>query len=178
MLKHVRLSFPQIWRAVKVEGQPDSKPSFSANLLIAKDDKQVAEIEKAILAVATEQWGDKTRKTLEEVRGKDRTCLHDGAHKEYDGYDGCWYITARSQMKPLMLDRYKQPLTEADGRPYGGCYVNASIDVWAQDNQWGKRINATLRGLQFVADGEAFAAGPPATAEEFPEEEEEETPLA
>ena len=35
------------------------------------------------------------------------------------------------------------------------------------DNQYGKRINATLRGVQFVSDGEPFAGGQPADADEF-----------
>jgi len=63
-------------------------------------------------------------------------------------------------------------LTEKDGRPYGGCYVNVSLDIWVQDPKGekaknGKRINATLRGIQFMADGDAFAGGAPADPEEF-----------
>ena len=33
------------------------------------------------------------------------------------------------------------------------------IDVWAQNNQYGKRINAQLDGVQFVRDGEPFGEG-------------------
>lgn len=46
--------------------------------------------------------------------------------------------------------------------------MNASIELWAQDNkQFGKRINAQLRGVQFLRDGDAFAAGSPASEDEF-----------
>lgn len=33
---------------------------------------------------------------------------------------------------------------EADGLVYSGCYVNARIELWAQDNANGKRVNAKL----------------------------------
>ena len=57
---------------------------------------------------------------------------------------------------------------EADGLPYSGCYVNASIELWAQDNNYGKRINASLRGVQFYRDGDAVAGGGgPASEDEF-----------
>jgi hypothetical protein len=118
--------------------------------------------------VAEEQWGQKAKAILAQLRGQDKTCLHNGDLKaQYDGYAGMWYVSARSASKPLVIDRDKKILEEKDGRPYGGCYVNMSIDIWAQDNQYGKRINATLRGVQFVQDGDAFSGGPPATPEEF-----------
>jgi hypothetical protein len=81
-----------------------------------------------------------------------------------------------SKGRPLVIDRNRDPLTAADGKPYSGCYVNVSIDVWAQDNKYGKRINAQLKGIQFVRDGDAFGGGAPASPDEFedlgvPEEE-------
>ncbi|MWN55950.1 ssDNA-binding protein, partial [Escherichia coli] len=48
-----------------------------------------------------------------------------------------------------------------------GCYVNAVIDIWAQDNNFGKRINASLGGVQFLRDGDAFAGGGVASADDF-----------
>jgi hypothetical protein len=41
------------------------------------------------------------------------------------------------------------------------------VEVWAQDNQHGKRINASLLGVQFVRDGEKLAGGSTATADDF-----------
>ena len=54
---------------------------------------------------------------------------------------------------------FRSPLVAADGKPYSGCHVNVIIDVWAQDNQYGKKINAQLQGIQFLRDGEAFSGG-------------------
>jgi hypothetical protein len=33
------------------------------------------------------------------------------------------------------------------------------VELWAQDNQYGKRINASLGGVQFAKDGESFGGG-------------------
>jgi hypothetical protein len=51
--------------------------------------------------------------------------------------------------------------------PYAGCYVNATIVVWAQDNEHGKRINAQVKAVQFFKDGEAFGAAAVNPDDEF-----------
>ena len=66
---------------------------------------------------------------------------------------------AYNTVRPTVVDRDRSPLTAQDGKPYSGSYVNVIIDVWAQDNSYGKRINAQLQGVQFVRDGEAFSGG-------------------
>jgi hypothetical protein len=58
-------------------------------------------------------------------------------------------------------------LEKDTGVIYSGCFVNAQIDIWAQDNGFGKRINCTLAGVQFAADGDAFGGGRPASADDF-----------
>jgi len=97
--------------------------------------------------------------------------LHDGdAKAEYEGFEGNKFVSARAKVRPTVFDQQRQELSEADGKPYSGCYVNASIELWAQDNSFGKRINAQLRGVQFLRDGDAFAGGSrPADADEFDE---------
>ena len=56
-----------------------------------------------------------------------------------------------------MINRDKTPIAESDNVVYAGCFVNGIISLWAQDNQFGKRINAQLDGVQFVRDGDAFS---------------------
>jgi hypothetical protein len=53
--------------------------------------------------------------------------------------------------------------------------VNGTVEVWAQDNKFGKGIRATLRGVQFVKDGDAFSAGTPVSEDDFDEIEAPET---
>ena len=105
---------------------------------------------------------------LKALRSADKTCLHSGDLKaNYDGFEGMLYISARNSLRPLVIDVNKSPLTGEDGKPYAGCYVNASLELWAQDNNYGKRINATLMGVQFYKDGESFTGGGVASEDDF-----------
>ncbi|QII84199.1 DUF2815 family protein [Bordetella hinzii] len=165
-LTNVRLAFPALFEAKTVNGE--GKPAFSASFLIDPKDPQVKTIKEAIEAVAKEKWTSKAADVLRGLEKQDKTCLHDGDLKDkYDGFAGNLYISARSNTRPTVLDRDKSPLVEADGKPYAGCYVNVSLDIWPQDNNYGKRINASLRGVQFYKDGDAFAGGGAADVDEF-----------
>lgn len=165
-LSNVRLAFPVLFEARTVNGE--GKPAFSSSFLIDPADAQVKAINAAIDQVAKEKWGTKADAMLAQMRKADKVALHDGDLKSnYDGFAGMLYISARAATRPLVIDRDKSPLVETDGRPYAGCYVNASIEFWAQDNNYGKRVNASLRGVQFHRDGDAFAGGAPASEDEF-----------
>lgn len=165
-LKNVRLAFPAVFEAKTVNGE--GEPAFSAVFLIEPDDPQIKAIDQAIGAVAKEKFGAKAEAILKAMRAADKTCLHDGDSKaEYAGFPGNMFVSARSKSRPLVLNADKSPLTAADGKPYAGCYVNASIELWAQDNSFGKRVNAQLRGVQFLRDGDAFAGGGAASEDEF-----------
>jgi len=165
-LTNVRLAFPVLFEAKTVNGE--GKPAFSASFLIDPADPQVKALNQAIETVAKEKWGAKAEVILKQMRAQDKTALHDGDLKSnYDGFPGNLYVSARSATRPLVIDADKSPLVEADGKPYAGCYVNASIELWAQDNNYGKRVNASLRGVQFFRDGDAFAGGGVASEDEF-----------
>lgn len=165
-LTNVRLAFPALYEAKTVNGE--GEPAFSAVFLIDPADPQIKAINAAIDEVAAEKFGAKAAAIVKAMRTADKTCLHDGDSKaDYAGFPGCLFISARSKTRPLVLDADKSPLTAADGKPYAGCYVNASVDLWAQDNNYGKRVNAQLRGVQFLKDGDAFAGGGAASEDEF-----------
>lgn len=165
-LTTVRLAFPALFEAKTVNGE--GKPAFSGSFLIDPKDPQIKTLNAATDAVAKEKWGAKADAVLKQMRAQDKVCLHDGDLKEqYDGFADHFYVSARSATRPTVLDRDKSPLVEADGKPYAGCYVNVSLDIWAQDNNYGKRVNASLRGVQFAKDGDAFAGGGAASEDEF-----------
>ena len=166
-LQNVRLAFPQLLEAKTVNGE--GKPAFSANFLINPNDPQVKTIETVIAEVAKDKWGAKAESVLKALRSSDKICLHNGDTKsQYDGFEGMLFISARSTVAPLVLDADKTRITSPSaGRPYSGCYVNASLEIYAQDNSYGKRINATLGGVQFFRDGDAFAGGRAASEDDF-----------
>lgn len=166
ILHDVRLAFPALFEARTVAGEGD--PAFSGSFILPPDHPGVGKLTEAIEAVAKDKWGAKAPEVLKAIRAKGNTCLHDGDEKvQYDGFDGNFYVSTRSKTRPLVLDRDKTPLTSTDGKPYAGCYVVASLELWAQDNNYGKRVNAQLKGVQFLRDGDAFSGGAPADPDDF-----------
>lgn len=167
-LKNVRLSYPHIFKPRK--NDDGSVGGYEATGIISPDDPQVKALNALVDTVAKEKWKDKAPAMLKTLRATDKTCVHNGDNKATsDGYAGNYYIKANAQTKPLVIDRDKSELIEADGKPYGGCYVDMKVQVWAQDNKYGKRVNASLRYVQFRKDGDAFSSAPPATADEAPD---------
>lgn len=165
-LENVRLAFPQLFEAKAVNGE--GEPAFSAAFILTPNHPSLKAVQDAIEAVGKDKWGVKWPQVKKDIEGKDRSPLHNGDTKaDYDGYAGNLFISSRNKVRPLVIDRDKSPLTAADGRPYAGCFVNANIELWAQDNKYGKRINASLRGVQFFKDGEAFSGGSAADEDEF-----------
>lgn len=170
LLKNVRLAFPNLFEPTTVAGE--GKPRYSATLLIPSDHPQIAEIRAAQDAIAKEKWRDKAAAIVRGLDKQDKLALHDGDTKsKYDGFPGNFFVSAAAQENaaPTVIDRDRSPLSAKSGRPYAGCMVNASIELWAQDNNYGQRVNAQLRGIQFYADGDSFSAGRPADADEFDE---------
>lgn len=151
-LQNVRLSFPSLWKERKY-APTDAKGAYSATFILDKkvNAKEIAEIKRAIDTLVRETFKGKHP-------GARNICLRDGSEKaETDGYgDGVMFVSARTDKRPQVVNRDLTPLTEEDGKPYAGCYVYGTIEVWAQDNSYGKRINAKLRTVQFYKDGPAF----------------------
>ena len=151
LLKNVRLSFPSLFKTEVYGGEDTEK--YAATFLIPKSDtKTVTAIEQACKAALVEKYGEgKIPKGF-------KLPLVDGDDKEYQGYADCVYIKANTKKRPTLVNRDKTPIVEEDGILYGGCYVNASIDVWVMDNSYGKKVLASLNAIQFVKDGEAFGS--------------------
>jgi hypothetical protein len=168
-LQDVRLTFPNLFEAKQVNGQ--GEPKFSAAFLFPRTHAQIAELQKAVVDAATAKWGAKADEVLKGLKAGDRIAVHDGdAKSEYDGYAGNLFINASNKIRPLVIGGGpdgRAPLVAADGKPYSGCYVNAIIELWAQDNQFGKRVNASLLGVQFLRDGDRLAGGGVAAADDF-----------
>lgn len=172
-LKDVRLAFPSLFVAkamVGNDGKP-GKPKFSASLLFAPGTANHTALKEAVDAVGLAKWGAKWPNIKTALVAGQKLCIRDGNTKaDYQGFAGNVYVAASSDIRPTVVDRDRSPLTQEDGRPYAGCYVVAKIDIWAQDNQWGKRINASLTGVQFMRDGDSFGGGAaPADAADFEE---------
>lgn len=160
-LQNVRLSFPSLYETELYDGDDTGK--YAATFLIEKSDKkQIKMLKDRMLQVAKEKWGDKVPKTVQ-------YCLLDGDDKELEGYAGCVSVKGATKKTVAVYDRDRSVLHQKQGEDklYAGCYVNASIDFWAMDNKWGKKVLCNLFAVQFVKDGEPFGSGPVDTEDDF-----------
>jgi hypothetical protein len=154
-LQNVRLSFPQLFEA-KAGDEPGSKPKFGATFLLHKV-KNVADINRLQAAVAT------VKTTSDVLKGKKiaKQPIREGSEKDQlDGYsDDVMFISARNHNRPGVVNRDLTPLVAADGKPYAGCYVNATVECYGYTHpKSGPGITWSLRNVQFVKDGEPFGA--------------------
>lgn len=143
--------------------------SFCSHFILGPDHPDVEKIKVAQRAAALGMWKDQAQAMLEALAGQDRLCLHKGniSKPGADGYKDMLYVSASSKKRFTIVDGDRTPLTAESGRPYSGCYANAIVQIWAQNNQYGKRINAQVAGVQFLRHGESFGGGRVAAPEEF-----------
>lgn len=168
ILKDVRISFAKLFTPEAFK-QGDT-PTFSAAFLVPKGSEQEKAVGAAVVAALESKWPGKSKIILEQIKGNsNKFCIQNGDAADYDGYAGHIAVRAKNKARPTVIDRDKSPLTEQDGKPYSGCYVNAKLSFFGYDNS-GKGVSATLMGVQFVRDGDAFSGSRVASADEFGED--------
>lgn len=169
LIKDVRGAFLSLFEAKTVGGEGD--PRYSGAFVVEPGSANAKALAAALVAVAKEKWAAKADGVLKDLKSKGRVCYREEPLSKdgevYEGFEGMHSLNASNKARPLVLDRDKTPLTAADGKPYSGSYMNVSLEIWAQDNNFGKRINATLKGVQFVRDGDSFGGGAPASPDDF-----------
>lgn len=144
-----RVSFPQVFEAKAYGNQ---KPKFSVTMLFDSE-ADLTELKAAARAAAIEKFGEGKTKGL-------KSPFRDGKEKEHlDGYgDGITFVRATSEVQPQVLDRSKQEIISQRDF-YAGCYARALVVPFGYDNSGNRGVSFGLRGLQKLADGDAFGAG-------------------
>jgi len=166
-----RLSFPRLWTPKAFS--KNQKPRYEATFLLDPSNEKHAPVIKKIKAekerVCKEKWGDKVPKRLKLCYGD-----ADEDQKDYDGYEGMFYIASANRRPPRIIGRDRKDLTEADGIPYGGCYVNGLVSLWAWEfvsEEGGKQygVNANFLAVQYDKKGAAFGVKPVDVEDRFDE---------
>lgn len=180
ILKDVRLSFFNGYEKApdKVNTKTGEviKGKFGANFLMEKGTPETkanqAKLKKAGHDAKVKKWGENEAKWPK--LKPEKVCVRDGDLEDYDGYEGCLYVSANSDRKPQIITNRKgkdgkwiEAEAGAPNSPYSGCRVNALVRLWVQDNEHGKRLNASLEVVQFLADGTPFGAAPVDPNEKF-----------
>lgn len=170
ILKDVRIAFiDALWTPKQYQGAGPFRRSATFLVVPGSDNDKL--LEAAIEKVAAEKFGKKAASVLAGVRGNSNKCCYmDGNTKaDYDGFQGMKYLASHRKDADgpvLVIDTNKAPLAEGAGRPYAGCYVNASVDIYAQDGQ-NTGIRSGLIGVQFFRDGDSFGGASRSDGSEF-----------
>lgn len=148
----------------------EGEKKYRIKLVVPPNHPQLPALEALQLKIANEKWPNKGAAALKAIKANPNHCLlKDGDLKtDWEGFEGMLYISAASKTKPSIIvtrDGVNTPVTFDEGVVYSGCKVNASIEVYAYDND-GKGMTAGIRGVQFAGAGKRFGGGGSAASED------------
>ena len=170
-LNTVRTSYLYCFQPyVNVDENGKKTESYCSHFIMEPGHGGIATVVAAMKSAAAGQWGAKAEEMYNAFKGQHKLCLKEGSicKPGEEPYAGKLFISSSNKKRPLVIDGQRNILAAGDAlAPYSGCWVNARIQVWAQDNKYGKRINASLLGIQFLRHDEAFGGGRIATVDEF-----------
>ena len=161
-LENVRCSHPHVFELTYYKDDKRNAGRYTCGFILDKKDhkKEIGEIEDAIEDVTLAKWGKKAPRIKE-----DNICFQDGDDTDKDELQGCMLLksAASESSPPTVLGRDARKLVKTDGKPYGGCYVNALVRIYAYDKH-DNQINCSLEVVQYFAKGESFGKGPADTS--------------
>ena len=92
----------------------------------------------------------------------DAKFIRDGKPTKKPEYADAWIVASRETEKPTVLHPDKSEMEtpeEIKGAIKAGYYVDLLIQPWFQDNEHGKRVNASLRAVRLRREGPLIAEG-------------------
>jgi hypothetical protein len=174
MLTNVRASFPTLMEPKA--STKDGPLKYSCDFLLGPQHPDLQKFFAVVNKVAVDKWKEQAAAVMQMVNNERKfRCYGRGEERinqkkmvPYDGYPGNLYITGLSNTQPIIVlpDGSPAPanntmvLNAEIRKIYGGCYVNACIKMFPQNNDKGRAIRCELVAIQFLADGEPFGEGP------------------
>lgn len=145
----VRFSYVHVWEPASING---SDPKYSVSLIIPKSDTAALEKIKAAIETAKKEGIARLGRNVPEDL---KTPLKDGDvdMPDNEAYANSYFINANSSMKPGIVDKDVQAITDPN-EFYSGCYGRASITFYAYNVNESKGIACGLQNLQKLSDGE------------------------
>lgn len=175
-ISNARLSFPHLIEPQKqMTSKGKERISYNCQLIMAPSDPSFAQFMTKVQELALAKWKEHTTPVLQMINADRKLrCYGNGAEminkttfKVYDGYEGGVFISCGRDSPPQVI--------QADGKPidptntlayqsltramYGGCYVNAAVKPWMQENEFGRAVRCDLIAVQFAKDGTPFGEG-------------------
>ena len=154
-----RVSFPNLFEARAIEGDPNSKPKFGVSALWtpAKFTAKEKELWKKIMGELDKEAKRKFGKPWKELPSNVKRGLRNGDEKDgMDGYgEGTRFANLTTKTRPGVVDKDRNEISPEEGNAdeiYPGCYARATVVVYSYDNK-GKGVAIGLNNIQKVKDG-------------------------
>ncbi len=169
-LSGVRLSFPQL--VEPRSSVENGVKKYSADFIMPMTHTGVNQFGAGYAKMAQDKWKEHAQSVMAIIQGDRKLrCFGQGnekvngkTFKPYDGYADQFYISANKDHMPQMIQADGAAVDPANTmayqalarKMYGGCYVNAAVRPWLQENKHGRGVRCELIAIQFANDGEAF----------------------
>ena len=174
----VRVSYPTLFNPRAF--QAGATPKYGIALMFEKSNKEHMDFLKQLhgdmKAALEEKWPDESKRPRIALMGDTRSPIKDGdktvnnqgipiaeANPEYEGH---WIIRANTATRPIVVDRNKAEILDAN-EIYGGCMCKVNLNVYTYDMSANKGVTVGLNGVQKWADGESFGGGRPSADSMF-----------
>lgn len=169
-----RLSYTHLFEKYTPEGGGEGK--YMTNVLIPKSEKKTVEaLQQAIEAAkkmgVVGKWGGKEPKKLEMP-------LRDGDEKDDEAYEDHFFVNAKCNTRPGVVDKDKVTITDED-EIYSGVWAYVSVTFYPYDVNGNKGIACGLNNIMKFKDDERFGGRTSAAAdfEGFGEDDEDDKDL-
>ena len=124
---------------------------YSVDILIPKDGVDTARMKAVMEAVKMDKWGNNVP-DFKYQPVKDGDTKVDKLGDQVEGYQNCWYITAKAQeaSPPGVIDLNKEPLDSPDAI-VGGDRCNVFVNCFAYSKAGNSGVSWGLNTIQLKA---------------------------
>lgn len=146
-----RLSYTHLFEKYTPEGGGEGK--YMTNVLIPKSEKKTVEAIQAAIEAAKKagivgKWGGKEPKKLDMP-------LHDGSEKDDEVYADHFYVNAKCNTRPGVVDMKRNPIADEE-EIYSGVWAYVSVTFYPYDVNGNKGIACGLNNIMKFKDDERF----------------------
>ena len=168
-----RLSYTHLLSKYNPDGD-SAAGKYMTNVLIPKGEKKTIKalqtaIEAAKRNAVTAKWGGKEPKKLD-------LTLRDGDEKDDEVYEDHFYVNAKCNTKPGVLDKNKQVITDED-EVYSGMWAVVSVTFYGYDVSGNRGVACGLNNVLKYKDDERLGGRVSAEADfediEFDEDDDD-----
>ncbi len=155
-----RLSFTHVFQKYSPDGTGEGK--YMTNVLIPKSEKKTVKaledaIEAAKKAAITSKWGGREPKKIDQP-------LRDGDDKDDEVYADHFYLNAKCNTRPGVVDRKGTPIVDEE-EVYSGVWAMVSVTFYGYDVSGNRGIACGLNNIMKYKDDDRLGGRVSAAAD-------------